>query len=135
MISHNITNLTLNILTWLIWFSLLLSIGVLLAFAYSPDPDSNHWIFDYTWLIALVILLLIPLSLRFLIFPRLKNPWLRFLVFIVGVFFANTIAVVGMFSLLEGQQSFILVGVVTLFLFFPYCLSNNLSTNNIITDA
>jgi len=135
MISHNITNLTLNILTWLIWFSLLLSIGVLLAFAYSPDPDSNHWIFDYTWLIALVILLLIPLSLRFLIFPRLKNPWLRFLVFIVGVFFANTITVVGMFSLLEGQQSFILVGVVTLFLFFPYCLSNNLSTNNIITDA
>jgi len=105
---------------WLIWLTIFLGIAVLLTFAYTPDPDSNRWIFDFTWVIALVVLLIIPLSLRFLILPRVKNPWLVFLAFIVGVFFANTIAVVGMFALLEGQQSYILVGITTLLLFCPY---------------
>jgi uncharacterized membrane protein len=109
---------------WLIWIAFILGIVVIFTFAYRPRPDSDKWNLELTWAVAMVVLLTVPLSLRFLVVPRMKEPWLIFLIFLVGLFFADMISMVSMFALANGQNSCILIGFVTLLLYCPHWILN-----------
>ena len=112
--------LVVNILMWLIWSVILLGVSVLLAYAYLPAPDASKWLIGFEWVIALVLFLAIPLSIRFLLIPRIRNPWLLFLAFLIGIFFGDMTTIMGMFALLSGQQTYILAGVILLLLYCPF---------------
>jgi uncharacterized membrane protein len=112
--------LIVKVLMWAIWILFLQGISVLLSFAYRPDPSSNQWTLGFEWVIALAILLVISLTFRFLLMKKIKNIWIQFLVFLVGLFFADMIAVTGMFALLSGQKAYILIGVVSILLYCPH---------------
>ena len=110
---------------WIIWLSLLFGIAVVITFAYVPKPEAHKWIFEFPWVVTLAVLLAIPISLRFLIIPRFQNAWLIYLFFMIGVIFGDGIAFVGMFALRNGQNTYILSGVISILLFCPHWLFMN----------
>jgi len=119
----NTPSIIVAVLIWVIWIILLLGEVVLLRYAYSPDPSSKKWVLSFEWLIALVILVAISLSIRFLLIPKIKKLWILFPSFLIGIFFANTISLTGMFAVLQGQQTHILVGVILILLYCPYWIN------------
>jgi uncharacterized membrane protein len=123
--NRHIHQTIMNVLMWLLWLVILFGIATIITFAYVPKPDVNKWLFEFHWLVTLFVLLAIPISVRFLLIPKLKNPWLIFLIFIIGVFFGECIAVIGMFALLNGQNTYILSGVITILLFCPHWLTSD----------
>ena len=116
---------------WIIWGVILFGVAVLLLYAYLPDPAANQWKVSFEFAIALVLMSALPISLRIFVVPRIKNPWLVFLLFLFGIFLGDMISVMGMFALRGGQQSYILVGMFVLLFYCPHWLTRHLGGSEV----
>jgi len=114
-----------KVIMWISWSFLIFGVSIILRFAYNPDPLSNKWKLTFEWIIALFLLGLISLAVRFLIIPKIKNSWFKLAVFLIGLFLSETIAVTGMFALLQGQQTYILIGITLMTLYCPHWIMTN----------
>lgn len=105
---------------WFFWVNVLLGAFIILQYAYSPNLDSDQWILKFEFAVILLIFLVISLTLRFLLSSKIRRTWLMAIVFLAGMLFANLITMIGMFALLQGQQSAILLGLITTLLYCPH---------------
>jgi hypothetical protein len=108
-----------SVLSWLQWSILTIFILLIYTFAYRINPDKNHWALDLTGVIILAILL--PLSIFFgvFLFKKLSNPWLRLIVYGVGLFGVFMLIACGFFAVLSGDHILVILGIIGLILHCP----------------
>jgi len=118
--NSSVASIIVTVLMWVTWIAFLFGNCVLLLYAYMPQPDGNKWILSFEWVVALLLLLTISLSFRFLLIRKTRKLWLLFIAYLLGIFFTNMITVTGMFAMFTGQQTSILIGIIAVLFYCPY---------------
>lgn len=92
-------NATKPFVAWVIWFSILNGLFILMFFAAGGIPKGSNESAGPAGIIGIAALLaVVSVGIRFLLIPAIRDPVKLFSVMIIGLALAESIGILGMFA-------------------------------------
>lgn len=115
----NSFSVIVSVVTWTLWTLLAMMILMLYMFAFKSDEGRNHWALNMVGVASIAIFLSIALFFGVFLFRKLSNPWLRLLVYGLGLVGVLMLMSCGFFAVTCGDYTLIISGLIGLFLHCP----------------
>lgn len=122
MKNPDISSVVTKILMWFMWASFVMGCFTFAHFLPKHDSSVNSFNrqIDLLSISVLILPFALSMALRFMLLPRIRNSWIQFIVYMIGVSISQLIMLSGIFILWQFQSLFFILCAIAMASYIPY---------------